>query len=725
MKCWRRWIRLVTSLSVVVMASVFSRGAPAQMLPFERNRVEPIDPRRAFVEGYNTYQQRDWLATIERMQLAVREVPELVDYALYFEGSAQRQNNDLAGAAATLMHLTASYPQSVLADQANLDFADIELKLARPDLALVSATTVADITGNTELGQRARLTMARALQASGDFHGAFAQAQLVRDRFPTGTADGAARDLAHEILASHPSVANIDSLSYKRAEGALLLREGRVTEALDQIEAALAKDPPPALRIELVWLQAQASRGNPANQRSVLIRCLTLAPTGVHAAAALNALAHSWWHTDKTDNARQYFNRLVRDFGGSALAPQALFEIGRTYEDDGDLEAARAQYQRLIELYPGSDAAADGRFRAPFMLYMLKRYEQAAAEFGQDAARTANSESQRDMFLYWQARALEANGVEPQARPIYRRVALSTDSNYYPALAEQRVHVVLDSFPAALISDPVTVGIPQATGTAQFHLMRAIALRDMALRDLEAPELRAVESNSAGNPALRDFVLAEYLAAGAYYDAIAAATRLAAHGELNLHVAERMRYPRGYWDLVSPAATRNNLDPYLVLALIHQESLFDPNARSPSDARGLMQLLPSTAQRWAPGAGVQPVGLNLYNPLLSVSIGTAYLRNLMEMFAGDEFKAVAAYNGGERAAAGWVARYPGDDDQWVENIGFHETRDYVKKVIGGLREYRLIYTEQTRAPIPVQAASTMPAPPLSSRRMPQQQPPVP
>jgi soluble lytic murein transglycosylase len=82
---------------------------------------------------------------------------------------------------------------------------------------------------------------------------------------------------------------------------------------------------------------------------------------------------------------------------------------------------------------------------------------------------------------------------------------------------------------------------------------------------------------------------------------------------------------------------------------------------------------------------------------VSVQIGTTYLRQLFAMFNGDAFKAVAAYNGGEHAVAGWAAKYPGDDDQFVENIGFHETRDYVKKVIGGLREYRLLYQHATAA----------------------------
>lgn len=702
MKCGRRvWLVLIFGLAAASMRlfvpALQVRRALAQRLPFERNKVEPIDPRQAFVEGYNAYKRRDWPAVIERMQLATAQVPELIDYALFFQGRAQRENGDLAGAAVTLRQLTASYPQSVLADQATVDFAEIELKLMRPDVAIIAARTAADRTNDPEIEQQARLLLARTLQAAGDFHGAYAQAQTLREGFPNGPFDAQARGLAYELIAAHPGVTNTATLEYKRSEGALLLREGRAAAALEKFDSALAMEPPASVRLELVWLTAQASRGEPESYRAALNRYLTLAPGGTHAAAALNALAHSWWHIDNTELARDYFNRLLRSFPGSTLAPQALFEIGRTYEDDANRAAARAQYQRLIARYPDSDAAADARFRAPFMLYMLKHYDEASAEFASGAAR-AGAAAQRDMFGYWEARALEANGEMVQARAIYQRVALSIDSNYYPALAEQKVHLSPLEFPAALAADPVASGIPPAAEGAQFHLARAIALRDLGLRELEGPELRAVEAHSAGNPALRDFVLAEDLAAGAWYDAITTATRLTARGEISPPVAERLRYPRGYWSEISQVAASNNLDPYLVLALIHQESLFNPKARSGSDARGLMQLLPTTADRWAPEAGVG-APLDLYDPSLSLRIGMVYLRNLMTMFDGNQFRAVAAYNGGEHAVAGWAAKYPGDDDQWVENIGFHETRDYVKKVIGGRREYRLIYAPaQTPAP---------------------------
>ena len=104
-----------------------------------------------------------------------------------------------------------------------------------------------------------------------------------------------------------------------------------------------------------------------------------------------------------------------------------------------------------------------------------------------------------------------------------------------------------------------------------------------------------------------------------------------------------------------------------------------------------MQLIPSTARKMASQQGMDTEKIRLYDPSVNVQLGTAYLKNLFAMFHGDEFHAVAAYNGGESAVMKWLAKSPGPDDEWVENIAYKETRDYVKKVIGGRREYLLLY----------------------------------
>ncbi|MGH7933376.1 MAG: transglycosylase SLT domain-containing protein, partial [Candidatus Binataceae bacterium] len=458
-------------------------------------------------------------------------------------------------------------------------------------------------------------------------------------------------------------------------------------------------------RPDLVWMEAAASRANPQAAKEAWLEYLILAPTGRHAPATLNALAHMYWHVDDNANARSYFERLVHGFPQSELAPYAMFEIGRSYEDDGNLSAARTAYQSLARRYPASDSADDARFRAPFMLYMMRRYADAASEFAAMRER-AEAGSERDMYTYWEARALEHKGDVTRSSELLARCAASIASNYYPALASLRTHVMPAAFPAANVPALVAGTPPGVIGPDEFHMTRVIALRQLGLRELEPAELLKLEAGGGQNPALRDFILAELQAAGAWYDALMAATRMASHGEIDHSVAERIRYPRAYWELVSHAASRTGLDPYLVLALMRQESLFDPGARSVSDARGLMQLLPSTANRFASVAAMTASPLNLYDPNVNVELGTAYLKNLFALFGDDRVKVVAAYNAGEHAVAGWIAKHPGDDDQWVENIGYGETRNYVKKVIGGLREYRLLYQHAYNA-------SSSPTPPPS------------
>ena len=680
----------------------------AQFLPFERNKVQNLDPRQVFVEGYQEYKSGDWLGTIERMQLVATRVPELADYALYYQASAERQNGNPSAAAADFSRLAAAYPLSVWANDARLAYAQIELTAGRPDLALNAAQQVSD--GNPGPGDdsQARIVIARALQAQGDSRGAYDAAEELRRLYPLGADDAAARALAYQILSANPSIANTESLSYLHNEAALLLHEGQPSLALERIDSALATNPPLALRAELLWLEARASHGNPASERTALTRYLAIAPQGTHAPNALSVMAHSWWRSGDTDQARLYFTRLVHQFPSNELAPEAMFDIGRTYEDDGDYASARSAYHQIVARYPGSDYSADGRFRAAFMLYMTRQYAQAASEFAAGESQYAEP-SQRDMFAYWHARSLEQNGDSAQAQVDFTRLATSTASNYYPALAAMRIQPVAVSLAAATAPDPIADDAPAVNDpAAQFHLARVVMLRSLGLRELEAPELRALADYAAENPSLRQFMLAEYGAAGAWYEGIEAATKLSTRGEIDQAMGERMRYPRAYWDLIASSAERTSLDPLLVLSLTRQESLFNPKARSGSDARGLMQLLPSTAERWAPEAGLDASDLDLYQPETNVAVGTTYLKNLFAMFNGNAFKAVAAYNGGEHAVAGWASKYPGDDDQWVENIGYRETRDYVKKVVGGLREYRLLYP--SGAP-PLSSPTGQPAPP--------------
>jgi soluble lytic murein transglycosylase len=367
-----------------------------------------------------------------------------------------------------------------------------------------------------------------------------------------------------------------------------------------------------------------------------------------------------------------------------------MLRIGKIFEEERKFDSAREQYRKLAARYPNSEAAEEARFRGPWTLYLAHEYRGAASGF-LSARVHAKEATDRDMCDYWHARALEKAGDRENARALFVKLAQSTDSNYYPELASRRVATEKPELPASSASDPVFNGTPAVTGAAEFHLERLNTLRAMGLKELEPDELKALEVSGGDRSETRRFVLAGFASADAWYDAIAVATRMEKIGQLDHATAERVRYPRAYWDLFQTASTRLGLDQYLVIALARQESLFNPKATSVSNARGLMQLIPSTARKMAAERGMAPGAIELYDPLINVDLGTTYLKNLFEMFHGDAFHAVAAYNGGEHAVTKWMSQFPGDDDEWVENIAYKETREYVKKVIGGRREYLLLY----------------------------------
>ncbi len=657
--------------------------------------VVPLDPEQTFVEGYEAYRAHDLMKTIERMTLAADKYPALADYALFYLGSAQCDSGDNQSAAATFRRLSYGYPQSVFADEASLQYAEIEFKLGRLGDAQSAAAALAARSPVADIDSQARLIEARAALGLGDAQSAFNELQGLREKYPQGGSDAEARTLAYSIAAAHPDLIDTHSLGYHRREAALLLHEGQSSMALSQIDEALELEPPAGVHAELLWLKARALRANSDREMLALNTYLKYAPHGEMAPDAVYRLGHLQWRTGDTEAARATFSRLVQGFPASALAPAAMFDIGRAYEDDARWDLARAAYLRLVRSYPHSTQAADGRFRAPFALYMTGHFDTAAREFASMKPMAA-SPSERDGLSYWYARSMERSGQSAAATAIYQSLAQSTASNYYPELAARRIGAPTAQL-AAADGSQLDVAVPSvAPGSlAAFHLDRVTTLKRLGMTYLEPPELRALAAEESTDARVRDFVLAELQHTGEWYAAIEIAVRLEKDGSLDSSTTERLRYPRAYWDMIAQAANGDALDPYLVLALVRQESLFNPQARSVSDARGLMQLMPATADRIGPSAGVEQASLNLFDPSLSVRVGTAYLKNLFEMFGGDPFKAVAAYNAGEHAVQQWSAKYPGDDDQWVENIGFRETRDYVKRVIGGLREYRMLYPSHT------------------------------
>jgi soluble lytic murein transglycosylase len=166
-------------------------------------------------------------------------------------------------------------------------------------------------------------------------------------------------------------------------------------------------------------------------------------------------------------------------------------------------------------------------------------------------------------------------------------------------------------------------------------------------------------------------------------------------------------FPLTYWDSIRRLSASHDLDPYVTAALIAQESTFDPEAHSAANAWGLMQIVPSTGRRLAPAIGIKHFRTPmLTNADVNLRLGTLYFSRLVEQFGGTYY-ALASYNAGESRVVRWKAERPGlDEDEFIDDIPFPETQNYVKRILGTAEDYRRIYGEGGAQARPVMKASS-------------------
>ena len=176
--------------------------------------------------------------------------------------------------------------------------------------------------------------------------------------------------------------------------------------------------------------------------------------------------------------------------------------------------------------------------------------------------------------------------------------------------------------------------------------------------------------------------------------------------------AWRCVYPAAFGPIVAREEQLASLPRGLIQAVMRQESAFDPQASSPVGARGLMQLMPTTARRVAQEAGIALLPEDVLRPDINIQLGATYLAKLLKTFDGNTALTAAAYNAGPHAVNGWLSS-PGDRelDLWVAKIPFRETRQYVAAVVGNLLRYQFL--EGGAAAVNPPSLALPPAPALS------------
>jgi soluble lytic murein transglycosylase-like protein len=393
--------------------------------------------------------------------------------------------------------------------------------------------------------------------------------------------------------------------------------------------------------------------------------------------------------------ARTHWQAVLNNFPNDPNVPAAMFGIGRSLYWERHYEDARQMFERVAQAYPDTKDGREGANFAASSLLRMGRGAEAAARYVQYLDKYPNGERIETAHLNIIDGYRESNHPKDAVAWIDR-----TRQRFAGTPVEQSAVF------ARLRLDIAVSDWNHATQAADELLSRAIAKDSNTSAD-EVLYLKAHALERAGRvqDAIRLFAMIPDNA-DSYYGGLAT-NRLSAIKDASAQqrAAERAQtvrasierslaaYPAPFRFQVLSESKKRSVDPRLVLAIMKQESQFKPNAKSPSAARGLLQLTIDAAQKYGPRAGLKQVSDDsLYQPGTNIAIGTEYIAELSRMFAGLGEAVAASYNGGEDNVARWLGRTnQSDAGVFTAEIGFTESKNYVFKVMSFYRAYRQLY----------------------------------
>jgi soluble lytic murein transglycosylase len=404
-----------------------------------------------------------------------------------------------------------------------------------------------------------------------------------------------------------------------------------------------------------------------------------------HGARALSRIDHD-------DEAIAKYHEVVARYPTSKWAGAAQFRAGWLEVNRGNFRTALLDLRETLVRFPRSGLADDAAWYLALSHHMLGEtaaalsaittYEQVARRKGENAAMRA---------LYWRARMLMQAGQQNEARRLFRECAARSPYDYYALLSQARLRELGE--PPAELARPwrgSKTPVLRDPELARVFELEGVGLDVEAGIELVRSESRIIKRH--GKATALGFLLPTFHRLSAFYHAhrLAESAGQSVLGDTRLYW--EAAYPRAFPGLVESNARQTGTPELFVYAIMRKESDYYPFAVSRSDARGLLQLIPSTSAEVAKKLGEPSFPDQLFDPGTNIRQGVAYLGGLLRRFRGQEALAAGAYNAGARAMMRWCDQWAGRQlDEFVELITYDQAREYIKRVLGIYARYRHLY----------------------------------
>ncbi|MGB0707755.1 MAG: transglycosylase SLT domain-containing protein [bacterium] len=410
--------------------------------------------------------------------------------------------------------------------------------------------------------------------------------------------------------------------------------------------------------------------------------------------------ARMWRKKKDEGSMAKVIGQINKKYPLSKAHEDILLEVSRSYKGNNNDEVAEIWWKKLLENFPKKRSGEIAAWELAWYHYQQKNWKTSLKYINDGLRNGINNPEVAAKFVYWQGKLAVQEKKQERAQRIFNNLLSWYPNTFYGMLAQRTMSSLVpkkipykqkdywhDNPPELQANEEKTeLEFAEFVMAAGDGNIGAKHIRNLV--DLKSPKELIWKSS---------LVLDEY---GEYRSL---QTIVVNHylGDLKrIPIKDQQvwtfAYPRPYWLDVQNFSKNAGIDPYLALAIMREESLYQADVVSPASARGLMQLMPYTGKRVAKIIGLKLKDeKDLFNPKINIQLGTSYLGQISKRF-GEVIQIAGSYNAGPGRMKEWLKRFPDRDlDEFVESIPYIETRNYVKRVFRTHQLYKAIYEART------------------------------
>jgi soluble lytic murein transglycosylase len=709
--------------------------------------TDPVKQRDYFKRGVEAFEKQDYVMAEYYLNQVKDTYFILADHIFYYYAKSLLMEKKYEKAGEYYLKLKSYYPDSIFSEKATLEYADLYFMTAEYVSAEIAYEKFIKDFPKSELLAYSLFQLAVCQEKNGKFSAAFENYKKLWLRYPQSEYSTASYN-AITVLSDSGKTSKFtptveDFYSRGQIFYDLYLYDSALAEYKIILDRAKSGAIDENLNMRTLYRTGMCyfNLRNYSAAKEYLLSSYKKSPSGAFADDNLYFLGRIDTNLDMDDSAIERYALLLEKFPSSNYADDALYRTGRIYFFLDDFENARKYFKRIVNEYPGGDKLPDAYWELGWIEYKLEDFTSAASTFDGMAGKFKGA-MLGEKAMFWKAKSSEKLGNKDLALSIYKEIVSAKTYSYYTFAAKKYLEEAGQTADLGIINTSVYPDNPQigsllpdvydeldnsmgnsgstsgtsgstSSGTSEntaentqentgktifSHIDKAkelivIEFYQSADKEIEASHSQ-FENDNTGLLQLStlylksmDYINSQKVISNNYSKLL---NSLKSPYKDYLYY---LIYPYAFPEYLKKYSTEFGVDPLYVLAVMREESRFDPEAGSYVGALGLMQVMPATGKSIANSLGIKNfTSQMLLDPETSIKMGCFYLSEQLKNFNGNNYFASGAYNGGPGAMSKWISERGNKNiDEFIELIPYDETRNYIRKVMGSYFFYQMLY----------------------------------